>query len=267
MLKHNLRLTFRLGFGHRQYLVKRRGGEDAEHRMDAQLGAGRRRRGEAAQEPGDLPRRRQRLVFLRQQAAQLGAARRPQAERNAQAGAIGAAGPRSGRSGRNRSDSRRNRPAGGASSSPPPRRRRARGGCGRCLLFALLESPAELLAQVRQAVRPVPQPVALPDAGRLDDQVARLFEVSHRGDDPLARLADRAADLLQIEREPRATFHGVAEYAPQELGPLGVEPPEDLLRSLLRLELVLGVEGAGRLEDVFQLQVSEQRFDHQRATS
>ncbi len=99
--------------------------------------------------------------------------------------------------------------------------------------------------------------IAYPHAGRLDDQVALLFEVIEGGDDSFTRLIKRSARRLSIERVPGATMFGQAKNVAEEFGPRGVELLQDLGRRSLRLKLELGVERPCEVENVFQLEIRE----------
>ena len=107
--------------------------------------------------------------------------------------------------------------------------------------------------------------VSLPRARHLERQVTLLLQVVQRGDDALAGRAGGGHRPPQVELEPRHALLRRPEQRPQERLPLRVERRQDLGRGPQRLELVLGVERAGRLDHAVELQVRQQRLDHERA--
>ena len=172
-----------------------------------ELDVRRRRRGQPAKESRDLPgeakaacrsARRSCSCRLQSSAGTTRACRRKRPPRLALATSAMPAGVRV---------SRRNRPANGKSNSPRSRHRPARGEGGQCRApRAAGKRRLSSSHSGEQVAGLLFQSIALPHAGRLDHEIALFFQVGDGGDNAIARLANRAAHLLQIEREPRAPF-------------------------------------------------------------
>ena len=92
-----------------------------------------------------------------------------------------------------------------------------------------------------------------------------LLEVAERGDDSAPLLAERGRRLLGIEVGPRPARLAARHQPPKEVGPHGVERGVDVVeRSGQRPEAVAGVERRPLAEEAVELEIGEDRLQHER---
>ena len=133
------------------------------------------------------------------------------------------------------------------------------------LLFALKETGRQPVGQLAHVKVTAEQAVPQACAGGLELEVALFLEVIQCGDDPLPRGAGGMHGRCEVELHPRpAELSGFEERAEKSLALL-VEAGEGLVRGAEALELVLAVERARGGDDAFDLEVSQDGLDDERA--
>ena len=123
---------------------------------------------------------------------------------------------------------------------------------GDILPFAVEEEAVGFLDQAVQVGGHRQPPVPLPDAGHAERQIAPFFQITQRGDDPLALLAERLGRLHDVQGEPRLSPLGPPEQLRQKRLALGVKVGQNGSGGAVRLELVFAVERAGTSQQAFQ---------------
>src|SRR4051794_6551477 len=132
-------------------------------------------------------------------------------------------------------------------------------GLGLLAPFEPLDEAVALLGERRGLPQ---QRVALAHVRRLQLREPALLEVPERGDDTRTLLARYR---VGIDGGPDATRAAARDDAPQEVGALYVERREDVVPfALERAHAVAGVERRALLEETVELEVGEDRLQHER---
>src|SRR5215212_3637560 len=132
-------------------------------------------------------------------------------------------------------------------------------------LLAPVEPLGEPLHELTQRRGMLEYGVALADVRGLQLDEGLLLQVAEGRDDPAPLLAEVGGGPLGIDARPDAPGLAARDEAAQEVGARRVEGGEDVVeRAAGRAEAVAGIERCSLSEEAVELEVGEDRLQHER---